>query len=92
MSSSIEQYFNEAQAVAQVLSGYVERYTPNGSEPAPRPDEEEFTAIWQGVELLARATSYIHAQIAAEQARLYLALPVPQEQKGTLYGPSGEPL
>ena len=87
---SVNQYFNEVEAVVSVLQGYVERYSPNGSEPPPRPDEEEFTAMWQAAELLARAHAYISAQINAEMAAAALNLPdVQQAPKPTLYGPDG---
>ena len=87
---SVQSYFSEVEAVVSVLQSYVERYTPNGSEPAPRPDEEEYTAIWQAAELLARAHAYISAQINAEMAMAALNLPdVQQAPKPTLYGPDG---
>lgn len=87
---SVQQYFSELEAVVSVLQAYVERYTPNGSEPPPRPDEEEYTAIWQAAELLARAHAYITAQINAEMSVAALNLPdVQQAPKPTLYGPDG---
>lgn len=87
---SVQAFFSEVEAVVSVLQSYVERYTPNGSEPAPRPDEEEFTSMWQAAELLARAHAYISAQVNAEMAMAALNLPdVQQAPKPTLYGPDG---
>jgi hypothetical protein len=87
---SVQQYFSEVEAVVSILDGYTKRHGANGSEPAPRPDEEEFTAIWQAAELLARAHAYITAQINAEMAMAALNLPdVQQPPKPTLYGPDG---
>lgn len=87
---SVQQYFNEVEAVCQILSGYVEKYTPNGSEPPARPDlEEEFTAIWQAVELLSRGYSYIVAQMQAEAARAALYLPDVVEKDSGLILPGG---
>lgn len=87
---SVQQFFNEVEAVASILDGYVKRYTPNGSEPPPRPDEEEFTAIWQAVELLSRSYTVLLADVQAEMAKAALVLPDPQPAaKPTLYGPDG---
>lgn len=97
MSSGIEQFFNESQAVAVVLSELVQKFEPRDFEPGPEVDrpvitEEDFTALWQAVELLSRAVTYIHAQVQAEASRAALFLPAPVEKKATLYGPSGEAL
>lgn len=80
MSSSIEQFFNETQAVAKVLSELMDSVTPPPS--AVNLDDEKATAIWQAVELLSRAATYIHAQVTAESARAALYLPEPEEKKG----------
>lgn len=86
MSSSIEQFFNETQAVATVLSEWVNEHDLDDIgdryDGGVETTEERFTAIWQAVELLSRAATYIHAQVQAEASRAALYLPVPVEKKG----------
>lgn len=87
MSSSIEQFFNETQAVATILSDWVKESGDifeclESGTVGVRMESEEFTAIWQAVELLSRATTYIHAQMMAEGAKAALFLPEPVEKKG----------
>lgn len=96
MSSSIEQYFNEVQAVATVISEYVNRFEYEA--PVPAPTEEEFTALWQAVELLSRGATYIMAQMQAESAKAALYLPEPQAEPkkqpkaARLYDGQGRPI
>lgn len=104
---SIQQFFNEVEAVVQVLSEYVESVNPphNNDDDSfelslreDGPTIEQFTAIWQAAELLSRAYSYIMPQVQAEMAKAALVLPDVQQEapktpkKGRLYGPNGMPL
>lgn len=88
---SVQQYFSEVDAVCRVLGEYVQRFSANGSEPPPRPDaEEEFTAIWQAVELLSRAHAVLLPMVQFELSKQALNLPdVQAPAKPTLYGPDG---
>lgn len=103
MSSSIEQFFNETQAVATVLSDLVQKFEPRDFEPGLEVDrpvitEEDFTALWQAVELLSRAATYIHAQMQAEASKAALFLPEPQAEvkkqpkAARLYDGQGRPI
>ena len=102
MSSSIEQYFNEVQAVCQVLSELVQKYEPRDFEPGspdhPVVTEEDFTSMWQAVELLSRGATYIMAQMQAESAKAALYLPEPhaevkkQPKAARLYDGQGRPI
>jgi len=94
MSASLQQYFNEAEAVCQVLGDLVQKFEPRDFEPGEQVDrpvitEEDFTAMWQAVELLARAITYIGAQVNAEAAKTALLLPPIVEQKSDLIVPGG---
>lgn len=86
MSSSIEQFFNEVQAVATVLSEWVNEHDSDDIgdryDGGVETDEERFTALWQAVELLSRGATYIMAQMQAESAKAALFLPEPVEQQG----------
>lgn len=86
---SVQAYFEQVQGVVAELQEYVGRHD-NPNEPYKRPTEEQFTAIWQGVELLSRAYTLLLAQIQAEGAKQALVLPDVKERKATLYGPDGE--
>lgn len=103
MSASLQQFFNETEAVCQVLSELVGKFEPRDFEPGEQVDrpvitEEDFTAVWQAVELLARAITYIGAQVNAEAAKTALLLPpIQQETPKTpkaarLYDSQGKPL
>lgn len=105
MSSSIEQFFNEVEGVCQVLSGLVTRYDPAGDvfdeqtqTPGTVLSDEEFTALWQAVELLSRGATYIMAQMQAESAKAALYLPEPQAEvkkqpkAARLYDGQGRPI
>ena len=93
MSSSIEQYFNEVQAVATILSEMVDRFNTDDGETTMGDGDfdliptEEFTALWQAVELLSRGATYIMAQMQAESAKAALFLPAPVEKKSGLITP-----
>lgn len=94
MSASLQQYFNEAEAVCQVLGDLAAKFEPRDFEPGEQADrpvitEEDFTAIWQAIELLARAVTYIGAQVNAEAAKTALLLPPIVEQKSDLIVPGG---
>jgi hypothetical protein len=85
--SSVQQFFNEAQAVAEVLSEWVAgtpetEFIGAESDSYVAQQEEFFTAVWQAVELLSRAMTYIGAQMQAEAARAALYLPDVVEKKG----------
>jgi hypothetical protein len=103
VSSSIEQFFNETQAVATILSDWVKgvpetEFHGAESDSWVAEQEEFFTAVWQAVELLSRAATYIHAQMQAELSRGALLLPDPEpEQKkqpkaARLYDGQGRPI
>lgn len=106
---SAQQFFKETEAVVQVLSGLVGRFTPDET-PAKREgvwlddesgqghylDPEEFTAIWQAVELLSRAYNVLFAMANFEVSKQALNIPDPQpaqqKKKAHLYGADGKPL
>lgn len=87
---SFQSFFEQTEAVAKVLQGYVDRQGPEDT--FKRPDEEEFTAMWQAVELLSRAYTVLLPMVQAEASKVALNLPDPVERKGTLYGPDGQAL
>lgn len=89
---SYQAFFDQAQAVALVLDEYVKRQDESvfDSQPAKRPDEEEFTAVWQAIELLSRAYTVLAPMVQLDASKIALNLPDVVERKPTLYGPDGE--
>lgn len=91
---SYQAFFEQTEAVAKVLQGYVERQSVDLFERVPptRPGEEEFTAVWQAIELLSRAYTVLLPMVQFEGSKVALNIPDPVERKGTLYGPDGRAL
>lgn len=87
---SYQAFFEQTEAVAKVLDEYISRQGPEDTY--KRPNEEEFTAIWQAVELISRAYSVLGPMVQFEASRIALNLPDVQEKKATLYGPDGQAL
>ena len=87
---SYQAFFEQTEAVATVLQGYLDRQGPEDT--FKRPDEEEFAAVWQAVELLSRAYTVLLPIVQAEASKVALNLPDPVERKSTLYGPDGAAL
>ena len=75
---SVQQFFSEVEAVAQILDGYATRQNAK-QDYFKRPTEEEFTAIWQAVELLSRAHGVLLPLMQFEQSKQYLVLNDPQQ-------------
>lgn len=87
---SVHAYFAEVEAVASVLDEYASRQ--DASQPYKRPTEDEFTAIWQSVELLMRAYQVLVPLIQLEMSKQALVLPDVQEKPSGLILPGDEPL
>lgn len=90
---SYQAFFEQTEAVARVLDEYIHRQGPEDTY--KRPNEEEFTAVWQAVELLSRAYSVLVPMVQFEASRVALNLPDVKEKaapKPVLYGPDGQAL
>ena len=85
---SAQQFFNEVDAVVQVLSEYVQACEPDvhleNDVDVGRivPDEDQFTAIWQAVELLSRAHAVLLPLAQFEGSKAALNIPDPRPKEG----------
>lgn len=91
---SFQAFFEQTQAVAQILDEWAKGHDedPSTTEGLMSVNDEQFTAVWQAVELLSRAATVLHPMVQLEMSKLALNLPDPVERKGTLYGPDGQAL
>ena len=89
---SVHQYFAEVEAVVQVLEGYVKKFEPEDLLPEGGTAEEEFAALWQAAELLARAYQVLVPLIQLELSKQALVLPDVQEKPSGLVGLDGNAL
>lgn len=91
---SYQQYFSEVEAVVRILDEWIKTAEPD-SFPVPLYDSEEFTALWQAVELLSRAYQVLMPLVAFDMNKVALLLPDVNDNQPRvpkLYGADGEPL
>lgn len=81
---SVQQFFNEVEAVAAVLQEYVSQFNRAdnlwvyGDADEDVLETEEFTAIWQAAELLSRAHAVLLPMVQFEtMKRMALNIPDP---------------
>lgn len=94
---SAQQFFSETEAVIQVLSEYVDKHSDQLANDGRTtgPDEEQFTAVWQAIELLDRARTVLIPMIQLDMNKYALNIPDPkveQSKAARLYDGQGRPI
>lgn len=89
---SYQAYFSEVEAVIDVLNDYIKGFEDADDADWFSPDSDEFTALWQAVELLGRAYHVLMPLVAFDMNKAALLLPDIEERKSTLLGPDGNPV
>lgn len=89
---SIHAYFQELEAVVQVLEEYVQEFEPEDLDggdlhSSPPITDEQFAAIWQAAELLARAYQVLIPLVQLDLAKQALVLPDVQVKPSGLIVP-----
>ena len=98
---SAQQFFSEVEAVVGILGDWVNEHDPEDVDSdvnTVTTTEERFTALWQAIELLARAHSVLTAMANFEMSKQALNVPdvrreAPKQPKAArLYDGQGRPI
>jgi len=87
VSVSVHAYFQEVEAVVDILDGWIRSTDPDDRFASTGIQSDVFTAIWQSAELLARAYQVLIPMIQFDLSKQALNLPDSYEKPSGLVLP-----